>query len=413
MATQQRHSSQVKIGFEDGIEVIGDHATEQYMIDTPNNFEVYYMLLKNNGQEFCTREESHDPARASFSLKINSTADIKALNEKVAMCRTIAREIDTERQDFQDVLAFDLATGGRQVAFMYRAPDAKHPFSIGEVVRTGKYFVAQHCGSNDEKTFVRIINSNRFLHGDEFKDREAVLKEKFPDGNPDLSPDAARKKFYFAWGSDGKIEVRDYKPRQTAEQTPREQGQPTEAQKAALFAYVQANGITWKSKLNEAWMSGNYKATPKDHQGLLQQVRNQLGPEWLRTAVVRDLAPGPTEASPQAQAALKRSGQVINSIMEAECRWGDGERIFAFHEQGGKPLELTRIDQLKNWTPDQLLALPVPQQRQAKEDAQAKAPEAPTADATKAEEPAASTEGQKGAKPVKAAKKAPAKVAAI
>jgi len=36
---------------------------------------------------------------------------------------------------------------------------------------------------------------------------------------------------------------------------------------------------TWKSQLNDAWMTGNYVGFVGSH--LLQQVRNQFGPEWL------------------------------------------------------------------------------------------------------------------------------------
>ncbi|MEL4177726.1 hypothetical protein [Roseateles sp. PN1] len=293
-AQQQKQSGQVKIGFADGVEVIGAHATEQYMIETPNNYEIYFPLLKSNGAAFCTREDSQDPSRAVFSLKITSQADIKALNEKVAMARTTHREIETERKDFQDILSFDLMEKGKTVAFMYRPPD--HHFSTGEIVRTGKYFVAQHCGSNEEKVFVRMINSSRFLQGEEFRNRDEVMRNKFPEGTDSWNPQEGRPKYYFAWGRDSKIEIRPYAPKLYSEpQQAKGAEQPNEQQKAALLAYVQANGISWKRSLGLAWETGDYKSTPKEHQGLLQQVRNQFGPEWLRAATVNSLG----SASPQ------------------------------------------------------------------------------------------------------------------
>ena len=51
---------------------------------------------------------------------------------------------------------------------------------------------------------------------------------------------------------------------------------------AALRAFADANGIRWKSKLNDAWMTGRYRDYPgTDCYCYLQQVRNVFGPSWL------------------------------------------------------------------------------------------------------------------------------------
>jgi hypothetical protein len=56
--------------------------------------------------------------------------------------------------------------------------------------------------------------------------------------------------------------------------TNRKPKQPTTDQLFALINYANANGRTWKSKLNDDWMNGRAE-------GELQQVRNQFGPTWL------------------------------------------------------------------------------------------------------------------------------------
>jgi hypothetical protein len=53
----------------------------------------------------------------------------------------------------------------------------------------------------------------------------------------------------------------------------------TEQQLIALRAFAKANGRTWKSKLNHAWMTGLYNSS--DDSMNLQQIRNTFGPTWL------------------------------------------------------------------------------------------------------------------------------------
>nr|BCT99949.1 DUF1738 domain-containing protein [uncultured bacterium] len=61
---------------------------------------------------------------------------------------------------------------------------------------------------------------------------------------------------------------------------------------------------------------------------------------------------------------LREHGQEIVSILDAEARWADGERIFSFHEQDEQPRQITSFDELKNHVPDALLALPALTQQQ-------------------------------------------------
>ena len=54
--------------------------------------------------------------------------------------------------------------------------------------------------------------------------------------------------------------------------------EPTVEQVAALREYAAKNGRRWKSRLVSDWTTGRDERQP-----LLRQVRNQLGPEWLRS----------------------------------------------------------------------------------------------------------------------------------
>jgi len=60
--------------------------------------------------------------------------------------------------------------------------------------------------------------------------------------------------------------------------------QPTDEQIEALQRFANTHGRTWKSKLVDAWISGRDEHMPDG--GLLRQVRNQLGPCWLKKAVL-------------------------------------------------------------------------------------------------------------------------------
>lgn len=54
----------------------------------------------------------------------------------------------------------------------------------------------------------------------------------------------------------------------------------TPEQAAALVTFAEREGPQWKTKLHMNWMMAAYPDDPKTGH-LLQQVRNQLGPEWL------------------------------------------------------------------------------------------------------------------------------------
>ena len=53
---------------------------------------------------------------------------------------------------------------------------------------------------------------------------------------------------------------------------------------------------------------------------------------------------------------LEDKGESIESTLEAERRRSNGERIFAITEQDETPVEVTSVEMLRNYTPDQLIA---------------------------------------------------------
>lgn len=65
----------------------------------------------------------------------------------------------------------------------------------------------------------------------------------------------------------------------------------SDEQRAAVVAFRDANGRDWKDKLGALWMNGNYsrRGINLDQAALLQQVRNQFGPEWLENVAAADL----------------------------------------------------------------------------------------------------------------------------
>jgi hypothetical protein len=65
-----------------------------------------------------------------------------------------------------------------------------------------------------------------------------------------------------------------------------------------------------------------------------------------------------TDTVTEARLNLKKLGEPVDSRMEAIRRFSAGDRIFAFHEQDDDPIEIQSLDELENFTPDQLLAVP-------------------------------------------------------
>lgn len=54
---------------------------------------------------------------------------------------------------------------------------------------------------------------------------------------------------------------------------------------------------------------------------------------------------------------LKRDGVQVTDLTDAEKRFSNGEPIYAFHEQGGQPMLIDSVETLRNYEPEQLLAV--------------------------------------------------------
>lgn len=59
-----------------------------------------------------------------------------------------------------------------------------------------------------------------------------------------------------------------------------ERPEPTSEQLEALRRFAAKHGRNWRTKLSQAWASGKDERLPDA--ALLRQVRNQLGPKWLK-----------------------------------------------------------------------------------------------------------------------------------
>jgi len=55
---------------------------------------------------------------------------------------------------------------------------------------------------------------------------------------------------------------------------------------------------------------------------------------------------------------LRKHGQPVGSSLDAQRRFSDGDRIFLFHDMDEQPTEVTSVEQLRSYAPDQMLALP-------------------------------------------------------
>jgi hypothetical protein len=76
-------------------------------------------------------------------------------------------------------------------------------------------------------------------------------------------------------------------------------------------------------------------------------------PIGTKTIITEEVKPTEVEEIP---VDLEEKGELIESTLEAERRRSNGERIFAITEQDEMPVEVTSVEMLRNYTPDQLLA---------------------------------------------------------
>ena len=89
--------------------------------------------------------------------------------------------------------------------------------------------------------------------------------------------------------------------------------------------------------------------------GLQQVVEGNVQPEVVTTGT-EEVAVEQPQQEEVTFADLEEKGEPVESTLEAERRRSNGERIFAITEQDGQPIEVTSVEMLNNYTPDQLIA---------------------------------------------------------
>lgn len=75
---------------------------------------------------------------------------------------------------------------------------------------------------------------------------------------------------------------------------------PNPQQAAALVEFIDRAGHDWKQQLSTCWQRAAYPHTYGLQPGtpsLLQQVRNQCGPSWLRKTTEKQIRAGAQEVS--------------------------------------------------------------------------------------------------------------------
>ena len=198
-------TNEIREGDYDGVKVSADAENARYIIEMPNSYDVYWKFnSKDEKFPFAERLHSEDPKKAIFSVPLDNLVgekEIKNFNYRVNEARTVNREIKAEKQEIEATLAIDHAKDGKTVSFLYKTP--QKAFSVGEILKTSKYFVAQAAGESEERVFIRIFNSSRFLEGKDFTNREKVLEENLPVGTPK----------YFRFAEHGQISIGQYKPK--------------------------------------------------------------------------------------------------------------------------------------------------------------------------------------------------------
>lgn len=186
---------------QDGVVIKSDIENNRYVVELPNSYDVYWKFNDKNIAERLTSENKKIAVFAVPTDKLDGKGMDK-FDEMVSEARKVNRDTKLEREDTENILGFDLAKEGKTVSFVYRNP--VKGFCVGEIVKTGNYYVAQKVGETEDKIYVRMINTGRLLNGKEdYENREQAIAERFPVGSTK----------YLSFTDNGKIVAKDYKPK--------------------------------------------------------------------------------------------------------------------------------------------------------------------------------------------------------
>jgi hypothetical protein len=208
MSEQKEKSVHVNIGLKDGVAVAGNIDLRRYEITVPNKYDAYWMLKSNDFTEFeplLADGEKKDWTHKHFFVpleKLESVNQREQFNIKVAHARTQTRGIQEELDGYYvnkndanpsvvDKLKTELAfegMGNMEVRINQGIPydsKLKKPFDymVAEVLSVGKFFVLFKSKIKDEVQYLQAIESNRFLKGKEFENREQAIANKFKVGD--------------------------------------------------------------------------------------------------------------------------------------------------------------------------------------------------------------------------------------
>lgn len=211
---------EVYTGKKSGVDISDAPSGEknQFVVVMPNNYDVYWQFA---GKKAASSEEKYatqltdypgiQKGQVAFLVDLGNPArdqDINDLNFKIRDARATNLEIMTEKSLTENFVKDKFADSGNEVAFVYKKP--ANGFSGGEIVKAGKYFVAQSTGEKDGVQYVRMVNSSRMLSGNEFNEdnRLEAVQAKCPEGS--------LKKFGF--NDKGRVTVGDWAGKEQAKE---------------------------------------------------------------------------------------------------------------------------------------------------------------------------------------------------
>lgn len=208
MSEQQQQAPKnvkVNVGEKDGITVSGNIELERYEIIVPNKYDAYWML---GHKEYATEFEPalKEGQKKNWDVKhffvpltqLESSSDREQFNIKVAQARKENRERIAEldafkfgtTQPFQvgviDIVKNDLSWRDRgDVEIIVKEGVPMAGYIKGEVLAVGKYYTLFNGGDSKDgsKHYIQAIETNRFLKGKEFENREEAINQKFKVGH--------------------------------------------------------------------------------------------------------------------------------------------------------------------------------------------------------------------------------------
>jgi len=218
----------VAFGRKDGVEIHHDKKNNQVIVLAPNQYDLIWQLKGKNqaGEPYSSQvlwNETDKLNEISFVVQkkvdefknkaiivvplnnLDSPEKQQYFNNKVTKTRErvveAAKEynnffykkdpdgthktktISDKLEEFTYKAAWEEA-GDRKAQFHFAKNDKNNPVLAGEVAHAGKYYVVLYSGFDKESVKFEIVNTGKFLKGDQLKDqnREKAIQELLPLG---------------------------------------------------------------------------------------------------------------------------------------------------------------------------------------------------------------------------------------